>query len=122
MSRKNFYFIQEKLELVVNTSRSDIYISVGFKVPVQNWKKIISGKYAWSEDEEGGWLLTALDRVLSSRSGEDLLSLLTEVCGDVATREAFDSNDERRDRTKSTACVYHKLCKDIYFPSPNLKI
>ena len=84
--------------------------------------KIISGKYAWSEDREGGWLLTALDRVLSSRSGEDLLSLLTEVCGDVATKEAFDSNDERRDRTKSTACVYHKLCKDIYFPSPNLKI
>ena len=98
------------------------YTTVGVKVPVLNWKKIISGNYAWSEDREGGWLLTVLDRVLSSRPGEDLLSLLTEVCGDVATREAFVSNDERTHRKKSTACVYHKLFKDICFPAPNSAI
>ena len=31
------------------------YTTVGVKVPVLNWKKIISGNYAWSEDREGGF-------------------------------------------------------------------
>lgn len=82
----------------------------------------ISGKYAWSEDLEGGWLLSAIDQVFSSGSaGDDLLSLLTQVCGEVASREAFIPNNERAHCSKSTACVYHKLSKDIYFPSSKTK-
>lgn len=81
----------------------------------------ISGKYAWSEDLEGGWLLSAINKVFSSGSGDDLLSLLTQVCGEVASREAFIPNNGRAHCSKSTACVYHKLCKDIYFPSSKIK-
>ncbi|XP_022341801.2 caspase-6-like [Crassostrea virginica] len=96
-----------------------------FQIPCYNDSLVMfssaSGKYAWFDEKEGGWLLIALDRVLSSRSGEDLLSLLTEVCGDVATREVVNPSIQRAHRSKSTACVYHKLCKDIYFPSQNLK-
>ena len=33
--------------------------NIGVKDPVLNWKKIVSDNYAWSEDREGGWLLTA---------------------------------------------------------------
>lgn len=81
----------------------------------------ILGKYAWSEDLEGGWLLSAINKVFSSGSGDDLLSLLTQVCGEVASREAFIPNNGRAHCSKSTACVYHKLCKDIYFPSSKIK-
>lgn len=79
------------------------------------------GKYAWSEDFEGGWLLSALQSVFPSSTDTDLLSLLTRVCGEVAKREAYIPDNERAHRSKSAACVYHKLSKDIYFPKSNKK-
>ncbi|XP_061196750.1 uncharacterized protein LOC133205025 [Saccostrea echinata] len=91
-----------------------------FQIPCYNDSLVMfsstSGKYAWSEDLEGGWLLSALQKVFSNNTGEDLLSLLTQVCGEVATREAYIPCNKRAHRTKSTACIYHKLSKDIYFP------
>lgn len=96
-----------------------------FQIPCYNDSLVMfsstSGKYAWSEDLEGGWLLSAINKVFSSGSGDDLLSLLTQVCGEVASREAFIPNNGRAHCSKSTACVYHKLCKDIYFPSSKIK-
>ncbi|XP_062597356.1 uncharacterized protein LOC134258782 [Saccostrea cucullata] len=96
-----------------------------FQIPCYNDSLVMfsstSGKYAWSEDLEGGWLLSALQKVFSSNTGEDLLSLLTQVCGDVATREAFIPCNKRAHQSKSTACIYHKLSKDIHFPPFKLK-
>lgn len=115
----------ENIESNEDRSEDNSFNQVVFQIPCYNDSLVMfssnSGKYAWSEDIEGGWLLTALDQVFSSGSGDDLLSLLTQVCGEVASREAFIPDNKRAHRSKSTACVYHKLRKDIYFPSSKSK-
>ncbi|XP_033733669.1 uncharacterized protein LOC117322837 [Pecten maximus] len=79
-----------------------------------------SGRYAFSNDYKGGWLPYSMHNVLRKMAQRhfriDLLEALTEV--NEAMTESLETHtpsDKVLHQTKSTACIYHMLTKDIYF-------
>lgn len=78
---------------------------------------------AWSENNEGGWLLSALYQEFIHRirqgSRIKLLSTLTDVSRRVAHNYASNMVGTDYHEMKSVPCLEHKLTRDLYFTPKN---
>lgn len=75
---------------------------------------LFTGKYGWSQENKGGWLMyclhTVFDELLDTNYG-DFLQILTRVSWKMARDlEAQDGYN----RPKSAAVIYHMLTKEIH--------
>lgn len=78
-----------------------------------------SAMLAWSENDEGGWLLSAMYKefLVLIRRGKrfSLLPALVNVSRRITLDSESCVNDLQYDKMKSVPSIEHKLTKDVYF-------
>lgn len=57
----------------------------------------------------------------SNSTNNNLLSLLTQIYKKITSKKTFIPNNKKTHYSKNTTYIYHKLNKNIYFPSSKTK-